>query len=45
MLAKTVKLVMWNTKGSLIILLYYDCLHMIEFSEFDDLHDFHSVGI
>ena len=32
-------------KGSLIILLYYGYLYMIGFSEFDDLHGCHLVGI
>ena len=36
---------MWDTNGSLVILSYYGYLHMIEFSEFDDLHGSHSVAI
>ena len=44
-MVKVVKLIVWDTKGSLVILLYYGYLHMIEFNEFDDLHDSHSVGM
>ena len=44
-MAKTAKLIVWDTKGSLIILLYYGYLHMIEFSEFDNFHGSHSVAI
>ena len=44
-LAKVVKLILWDTKGSLIILLYYGYLYMIEFSKFDDLHGSHSIVI
>ena len=32
-------------RDSLIILVYYDYLHMIKFSEFDDLYDSHSAEI
>ena len=39
------KLIVWDTKGSLIVLHYYGYLHMIKFSEFNDLHDSYSVGI
>ena len=44
-MAKTVKLIVWDTNGSLIILLYYGYLHKIEFHEFGDLNDSHSVGM
>ena len=44
-MVKAIILVMWDSKDSLIILLYYGYSHMIEFSEFDDLHSSHSVGI
>lgn len=36
---------MWDTKDSLVISLYYSYLHMIEFSEFDNYHGSHSIGI
>lgn len=31
-----------ETKDSLVILLNYDYLHMIDFSKFDDYHSSHS---
>ena len=44
-MAKVVKLILWDMRVSLIILLHYGYLHMIEFSEYDELYGSHSARI